>query len=102
MKQKYSAFEIDDDLLGYFEDIGNNESKKLIDIDMIYDTFSWYIKIIWENPAVQEYIKWQRSEGADIYDGFEYIYNKSKSYGEAKEKKEPLWIWRLKWRLCKK
>ena len=98
----YTAYEIDDELLGHFEDIAYYEKNGHIDMQMVYEGFDWYITTIWENEEVQRYIQWQRGDGDDIYDGFEYIYNKSKSYGKAKENKQWVWVWRLKWWLCRK
>ena len=74
LKDIYSAFEIDDDLLGYFEDIGNYIEEKLLDKKMAYDLFSWYIGEVGSNEEVIKYINWQRSDGGDIYKGFEDIY----------------------------
>ena len=75
-KTFYSAYDIDDDLLGFFEDIGNYVKDNLLDINMVYEIFSWYIITIWENQDIQQYIRWQRSDGEDIWSGFEYIYNR--------------------------
>ena len=85
----YTAYEIDDLILGRFEDIAYYEKKGMIDIQMVYEGFGWYIKTIWENTAILEYIAWQRNEaGPDVYDGFEYIYKKSKAYGDKKKKED--------------
>lgn len=99
-KESYSAFEIDDLLLGYFEDIGCFEKDNLIGIRGVYDTFDWYIQTTWDNEAIIEYIKYTRGseyDGNDIYENFEYIYRKDKSYGEAKMMRDYIWLWRLKW-----
>ena len=76
IKDIYSAFEIDDDLLGYFEDIGNYTERGLLDSEMVYELFDWYIGEIGSNEEVIKYINWQRSDGDDIYSGFEGIYRK--------------------------
>ena len=76
LKNIYSAFEIDDALLGFFEDIGNYVEKELLDDKMVYDSFDWYIGEIGSNEEVIKYINWQRSDGGDIYSGFEGIYRK--------------------------
>ena len=49
----YSSFEIDDLLLGHFEEIGCFEKLGLIGIDGVYDYFDWYIQIVWNNPEVK-------------------------------------------------
>ena len=75
----YSTYEIDDFLLTHLEDLGTFETKKVLDIDYIYEGFSWYLVTAFENEAVKQYIKWVRkSDGADIYNNFERIYHKMK------------------------
>jgi hypothetical protein len=59
-KDTYTAFEIDDLLLGYFEDIGCFEKDNLIRIQGVYDGFDWYIQIAWTNSAISEYVKYSR------------------------------------------
>ncbi len=98
-QEVYSAHEIDDNLLGHFESIANYERNGLINIQMVYETFSWYIEVAWENQEVKNYIQWLRSDGEEFYDGIEYVYKKIKSYGKAKERKEMVWIWKIKWSL---
>ena len=83
----YSEYEIDDLVLGHFEDIGIFEQKRLIDMEMVYEEFSYYIIVVYENGAIKKYIESLRKKDADIYANFEYIYNKCKSFDEAKERK---------------
>lgn len=81
IKDVYSAYEVDDDLLGHFEDVGNYEAEGLLDFKMVYNGFDWYITTIWDNKEIQKYIKWERDiDGDDIYKGFEDIYKKLKIY----------------------
>jgi hypothetical protein len=101
-RKVYSAFEIDDYLLGHFEDIGMFEKRGLLDIEDVYSVFDWYIEIYWKNDELQKYIKHQREteeEGDDIYEDFEYIFRKCRSYEQYKNKREPKLFWRLKWKL---
>lgn len=80
-RKKYiSTYEIDD-FLGYFEDIGSFEKQGLLEIIDVYDHFSYYIETIWNDSEIQKYIK--TLEG-DIYENFEYIYNKCVFYGKKK------------------
>ncbi len=82
-------YEIDDLLLGHFEDMGILNKKKILGIEMIYEAFSSYIKICWENKQINEYIMHQRGEedkNWDLYDKFEYIYNKCESFEEKKKR----------------
>lgn len=78
-KMVYSSYEIDDLLLGRFEDIGLFEKQGFLDIKDICNHFSWYINVAWENEEIQKYVKNQRDLYGDrIYLHFEYVYNKCK------------------------
>jgi len=104
-KKYYSAFEIDDYILGFFEDLGSYEKKGLIDIEGVYNGFDWYIDIIWNNEEIKKYAKSQtedEKEGDDIYEDFKYIYEKCDSYGKAKLSNERIWWWKIRWLLFKK
>jgi len=102
-KMCFSAFEIDDDLLGYFEEIGSYEKQGLLDVQDVYNYFSWYMNVIWNSEEIQKYIESQKAEEAeDIYEDFKYIYEKCTSYRKAKLSGRCMWIWKIKWRLCKK
>jgi hypothetical protein len=75
-KEFYTGYEVDDYLLGHFEDLGIFRARRIIDIDIIYESFSWYIEKAWKNKEIQKYIKVQKEvEGSDIYENFEEIYN---------------------------
>jgi hypothetical protein len=81
---------LDDVLFGHIDDLGTFEKRGVLDISFIYKFFDYYVEVIWENKEIRKYIEWQRSgdeSDSDVYDNFEYIYNKCKSYGEAKRKK---------------
>jgi hypothetical protein len=96
----YNSFEIDDLLLGYFEEIGCFEKDGLIGIQGVYDMFDWYIQMVWNNPTIKEYIKYCRESeenGEDIYESFEDISIKVQSFGRAKLKGRWLWVWKFKW-----
>jgi hypothetical protein len=74
-RKAYSGYEVDDFLLGHFEDLGMLKAKNIIDIDMVYGSFSWYIEMVWKNREIQKYIEVQRKEeGQNIYEHFEDIY----------------------------
>ncbi len=99
-KECYSSFEIDDCLLGFFEDLGSYEKKGLIDIEGVYDGFDWYIDIIWNNCEIKNYARSQaddEKDGDDIYENFKYIYEKCDSYGKAKLAGQWIWWWKIKW-----
>lgn len=98
VKTEYSFYDVDDLLLGHFEDLGLYEKKGIVGIDMVYETYSWYIETCWKNDSIKKYIQSQLDdEGEDVYDHFKYIYDKCKSYGEAKNKHGWLWLWKVRW-----
>jgi hypothetical protein len=98
-KKLFTGFEIDDFLLGYFEDIGLFEKKKLIDISDVYNDFDWYLNIIWNNEEIKKYV-WSQIElendGNDIYEYTKYIYEKCSSYRDAKLDGRVMWWWKFK------
>jgi len=96
-KEVFSCMEIDDLLLGHFEDLGIFEQQGIISINMAYEEFDYYLETAWGNCAIRKYIKLQRGDGDDIYDKFEYIYEKCKSFGKAKEKRSIILLWKLRW-----
>jgi hypothetical protein len=77
-KRFYTVYEIDDILLGHFEDIGIFEQSGILDIKMIYEEFSWYIETVYKNCEIQRYIEHERANDKEIYNKFEYIYHKCK------------------------
>ncbi|MGA2150740.1 MAG: hypothetical protein ABSG48_01095 [Geobacteraceae bacterium] len=84
----YSSFEIDDFLLGYFEEIGSFEQQKRLDIEDVYNNFAWYLDKCWNNPEIKKYVEQQRqTESDDVYENFEYIYNKCNSFESSLNKK---------------
>lgn len=97
-KKAYSAYQVDDFLLGHFEDVGIFEQKGALDIEMVYEEFSWYLETAWENCAIKKYINKSREEdGEDIYDKFEYINDKCKSFGKVKLGKESILLWKIRY-----
>ena len=101
-RKVYSAYEIDDFLLGHFEEIGLFEKQGRLDIGDVYSFFDWYIDLSWNNPEIQKYVQHQRDcDGDDIYGDFEYIYRKCDMYGKylnQKSKPSKL-LWKVKWGL---
>jgi hypothetical protein len=83
------AYEIDDLLLGHFEDMGILRKKKILEIEMIYEAFSSYIEICWENEAIKQYIKGERErkkeENWDLYDNFDDIYRDCNKFKRKKK-----------------
>ncbi len=76
-KNIIDSYDMDDLILGHIEDLGMFNKYNIIDIDMIYDLFSWYIERCKENEEIGKYIDSLRAKyGQDIYEDTDYIYNK--------------------------
>lgn len=83
VKNYYADVEIDDLLLGHFEDIGVLLKQNSLDIETVYELFSVYVIATWENEEIQKYINWIRDNienGSDAYDNFEDVYKRVISY----------------------
>ena len=86
-KKYYSVWEVDDLLLGLFENIGMLEQRGIVDFQSVYDVFGWYIETAWKDEHIKEYIKYQRDEEkADridqaFYSKFQHIATKCLEYG---------------------
>jgi hypothetical protein len=88
-----SSNEIDDLLLGHFEDLGIYLENDMLSLNFIYESFEYYVRNVWENDQIQTYIKAIRAskkEDSDTYDKFESIYNSVIAYGKEKMKIQPL------------
>jgi len=72
----YSAFEIDDFLLGHFDDLGRYVKQDLIDINTARQIFSYYVTESFENPVISEYLRDEDNQGR--YVDFRYIYERFK------------------------
>jgi hypothetical protein len=59
----YSAFDMDDLLLGHFDDIGWYENEKLMDRGAIQGTFGYYVTTAYKNEEVQKYLKFRDNIG---------------------------------------
>jgi hypothetical protein len=100
-KGVYSAFEIDDFLLGYLEDIGHFERHGLLNIKDVNNFFGWYLIKIWENAEVNKYVFMQRqTDDEEIYQSAEYIYKKCISYNKCISQGNCLFWWRIKSYFC--
>ncbi|HUD04602.1 MAG TPA: hypothetical protein VMR59_01290 [Patescibacteria group bacterium] len=96
--KKYYTSEIDDLILGHFEDLGVFEKKGVVDIEMVYELFDYYIETCKENSEVEKYLV--NAEG-DVYENLNYIYKKCKSFGAFKELGRNMLLWRMEWRFCR-
>lgn len=59
----YSAFEIDDLLLGHFEDIGWYEKRGLIDQETISEMFGYHISECFQSKEIQKYLQHSCNDG---------------------------------------
>jgi hypothetical protein len=55
-RESYTAYEIDDWLLGPLSDIGFFVHNKLIDIEEANDHFGYYIREVYKNDEIKRYI----------------------------------------------
>ncbi len=64
----YTAFDIDDLLLGPLVDVAVLWEAGTLRLDTVRSTFGWYVRIAWDDPDVSAYIVHQRThEGEDVY-----------------------------------
>jgi len=94
----FTIYEVDDFLLGDIYDLGLFEQKRIIDIDMVYEEFGYYVATIWENKAIRYYIEHQRKnpKHKDVYNKFDYIGLKCELYGTAKLRRETIRLWKIR------
>ena len=87
-RKYYSTEEVDDYLLQHFEDIGLLYKNGIIKIEDVDQQFECYLKVVFENSQINNYIIWARkhSQDEDIYSNFEMIYKEVEKY-ENKRKK---------------
>ncbi|MGA2518651.1 MAG: hypothetical protein ABSG44_19175 [Thermodesulfobacteriota bacterium] len=100
-EKAYSSYDVDDLLLGHFEDVGFLENKGLINIEMAEYQFGWYIITVFENPEIKAYLNSQAETiSPDIYTNFKYIYEKCKSFQKVKPQIRSIIYWKFKYKLC--
>jgi hypothetical protein len=74
-KTFYSSSDIEDLLLNHFEDLGIFKDKGLLSGDLIYDSFSYYIVVSYENSAISDYLINIRKKDLTLYSKFKSIYD---------------------------
>jgi len=100
-KMFYTGWDIDDILLGHFENIGMLEQRDIVDFQMVYDAFSWYLEVVWDNEHIKNYIRNERRGSENdhidtvIYSRFQYIVTKCKEYNELQNRYSKRW-WKIK------
>lgn len=64
----YTAFEVDDLLLGPLDDVATLWEAGTLQTEQIRDVFGWYIELAWDTPEIKAYIDHQqREEDPEIY-----------------------------------
>jgi len=100
-KRYYSAWEVDDLLLGHFDNLGMLEQRGIVDFQLVYDEFSWYIETAWKDEHIREYIKYLRADDKSnridvaFFSQFQYIAIKCLEY-EDLHSGPCIWWWKLK------
>lgn len=92
----YSCYDLDDLILGPFEDLGYLNQQGMINFYLLHNTFAYYINQTRSNKAITEYIQLTRSSYPQVYQGLDYIHNKCCSYNRIQECLCPfgrLWWW---------
>jgi hypothetical protein len=79
-KTGYSAFEVDDFLLGHFEDVGWYVQRKSMDLNAAYQSFGFYVIATVEHTEMKKYLEDQRAKEYS-YDDLEWLYQKFKRLG---------------------
>jgi hypothetical protein len=94
----FTIYEVDDFILGDVYDLGLFEQKRIVDIDMVYEEFGYYVATIWENKAIRYYIDNQRKDPKhkDVYNKLDYIGLKCELYAVAKRKNDPVLLFRVR------
>jgi hypothetical protein len=76
-KTGYSAFEVDDFLLGHFEDVGWYARRKLMDLNAAYQSFGFYVVATVEHTEMRKFLDDQRAKEYS-YDDLEWLYQQFK------------------------
>lgn len=73
-KEGYTAFEVDDLLLGQFDDLGWYYKQGLIDFETIDQAFGYYITNCMENSEIKKYLTHEGNDGK--YADLHFLYSK--------------------------
>lgn len=79
-RKAYSVCEIDDYVLNHLEDLGYMYKQKLLTRDMVYDQFSYFLEVAFDNSEIKKYVAWQRNlpRCEDIFSDAEELYDEVK------------------------
>jgi hypothetical protein len=78
LKNVYSCYEIDDCILGNFEELGLLEEQETVSLKSINEVFGVYLDVVGKNNEIKIYIKYLRDEYKDvtIYERFDTLVSK--------------------------
>ena len=105
----YSAFKVDDSLIGLLENVGMLERRGIVSFEMVHDVFSWYLEEAWANDEIKEYVNYERRQECEgqeetpvdalIYYHFQYIAAKCREYSNL-HPGPCRWWWKFKRYFC--
>ena len=72
----YLTHELDDFLMGNFEDAALLLKRKIIDEKDADQNFGYYLKLTCENPEIKRYINWAQNDDPEIYKNMIGLYEK--------------------------
>ncbi len=83
----FSEFEIDDFLLGHYEDLGLFYIQKLMSLELIYQVFMPHLKLVLDNQEIKKYIEYQQKQygNMDVYSNYRLIYGKIIEYEKLRK-----------------
>ena len=76
-KTGYSAFEVDDFLLGHFEDVGWYVKKGMMDVNTAFQSFGYYVITTCEHQEIKKYLADQRAKEYS-FDDLDWLYKRFK------------------------
>lgn len=79
LKKAYSTYDVDDCLLGHLEDIGILLEQGILEMEMVYEEFSYYIERTWANSEICKYIESVRVDSPDFYANLEAVAKKCRA-----------------------
>ncbi|MCX6253312.1 MAG: hypothetical protein NTV31_02420 [Bacteroidia bacterium] len=76
VKDSYTTLEIEDILLNHFEDLNMYRINKIIGDDYLYNGFSSYVELVFENNEIQKMLNWLNTQSGsnDSYTGFRDLF----------------------------
>ena len=83
-RESFTEHEIASHLLDPLENLGALANRKLVEIGLVYDFFSWYIDLAWTNEEIRKLVERSRSEPDcwDLFMRLEKLYHRCKVYGD--------------------